>query len=284
MVTFREVAQVAVGDDVTSAQMIQLAGAINDRIRSGLGDPTRRIHFYMQAMGRQIRNPDSGGTLFPKVDELRMDYEHIEPSSGAEWPLTGPGDPEGSMCRRSSADCVFGSEAGGFDSEDLRLSDPMESGGVDMDYGTGSALDLWELGKRQRGAIDVAAGIIASPAFKAAQSHFAIIQSARSAHGNAYGGYQPVPEVLGTAATAPATPRQRHGCSSFSARLWMACRRSRLRVLQQQSGPRRGGAVLPRRPLRDLPVQRALTVLDWEDYVEGPTRSAAASPRRGETT
>lgn len=63
MVTFREVAQVAVGDNVTSAQMIQLAGAINDRIRSGLGDPTRRIHFYMQAMGRQIRNPDSGGTV-----------------------------------------------------------------------------------------------------------------------------------------------------------------------------------------------------------------------------
>ncbi len=271
MVTFREVAQVAVGDNVTSAQMIQLAGAINDRIRSGLGDPTRRIHFYMQAMGRQIRNPDSGGTLFPKVDELRMDYEHIEPSSGAEWPLTGPGDPEGINVSSILGGFVFGSESGGFDSEDLRLSDPVESGGVDMDYGTGSALDLWELGKRQRGAIDVTAGIVASPASKAAQSHFAIIQSARSPHGNAYGGYQPVPEVLGDCGD---------GTSDTEATPWVQLIFTPLvdglPTLTYEgycsANPDHVAAVLyyPGDRYEIYQYSGALTVLDWEDYVEGP--------------
>ena len=196
MITFRTASTVAVGDPVTSAEMIALANAINDRIRSGMGDPTRRIHFYLSAMSREIRNPDSSGTLFPSVDEFRQDYEHVPPSEG-EWPFTGPGEPEGVNVSTILGSHVFGNDALDVKAEDVRLADPME-GGVDLDFGTGSALELWELAKRQRGAADGTTGSVASPVFQAAKSHFAIIQSARSPHGNAYGGYIPTPEYLGS--------------------------------------------------------------------------------------
>lgn len=172
--------------------MIALANGINDRIKSGFGDPTRRIHFYLSAPFRQIRNPD--GTLFPPVDEFRSIYEHIPPNEYI-WPLTGPGESEGVNVSSIAGSFVFGNEILNVGSEDERLTNP-EAGGVDLDFGTGTAVELWELAKRQRGAIDLDTLAVASPVMDAAKSHFAIIQNARSQHGNAYGGYIPTPEFL----------------------------------------------------------------------------------------
>lgn len=194
MITFTRIPTVTAGDPVTSTEMIALADGINDRIKSGFGDATRRIHFYMAAIWRAIRNPDSSGFLFPPVDEFRFIYEHFQPTD-YEWPLTGPGEPEGTNVSNVMGSFVFGNETLDVSPEDDRLSNPM-AGGVDMDFGTGSALELWLLAKRQRGAIDLSTGAVASPAFDAAKSHFSIIQSARSQHGNAYGGYIPTPEYL----------------------------------------------------------------------------------------
>lgn len=194
MVTFTTVPTVAPGDSVTSTEMIALADAINDRIKSGFGDATRRIHFYLSAPFRQIRNPDSSGTLFPPIDEFRSIYEHFDPTDYT-WPLTGPGDPEGTNVSSIAGSFVFGNETLNVGSEDDRLTNP-EEGGVDIDAGTGTAAELWELAKRQRGAIDTGNSVVASPVFDAAKSHFAIIQNARSQHGNAYGGYIPTPEFL----------------------------------------------------------------------------------------
>lgn len=174
--------------------MIALANGINDRIKSGFGDATRRIHFYLSAPFRQIRN--SSGTLFPPVDEFRSIYEHIPPNEYT-WPLTGPGEEEGVNVSSIAGSFVFGNETLNVASEDERLTNP-EEGGVDLDFGTGSALELWELAKRQRGAIDPDSLVVASPVFNAAKSHFSIIQSARSQHGNAYGGYIPTPEYTGS--------------------------------------------------------------------------------------
>lgn len=195
MITFRRIPTVAVGDPVTHTEMVALADGINDRIRSGLGDPTRRIHYYLAAHQRQIRNPDAGGFLYPKVDEARSDYEHVGPRDG-EWPFTGPGEPEGVNVSATLGTYVFGAEAIGVLPEDERLSVPA-LGGLDLNPGTGTARDYWELAKRQRGAFDASTGAVASPSFAAAQSHFGIIQSSRSPHGNAYGGFQPTPEYLG---------------------------------------------------------------------------------------
>lgn len=196
MVTFTTIPTVEPGDPVTSTEMIALANGINDRIKSGFGDATRRIHFYLSAPFRQIRNPD--GTLFPPVDEFRSIYEHIPPDEYI-WPLTGPGESEGVNVSSIGGAFVFGNETLDVASEDERLTNP-ESGGVDLDFGTGTAVELWELAKRQRGAIDPSTLAVASPVMDAAKSHFAIIQSARSQHGNAYGGYIPTPEYTGACA------------------------------------------------------------------------------------
>lgn len=198
MITFRRIPHVQVGDPVTSVEMIALADGVRDRILSGLGDPTRRIHFYLSAASRQIRNPDGSGLLFPPVDEFRAGYEHVHPADSV-WPITGPGEPEGINVSSTLGSFVFGNEALNVSSEDARLTDPVE-GGIDLDPGTGTPLEIWQLAKRQRGAIDPEAGAVASPAFAAAQSHFAIIQSERSPHGNSYGGFVPTPEFLGSCA------------------------------------------------------------------------------------
>lgn len=269
MHTFTRVPTVAPGNTVTAVEMSALADAVNDRIRSGLGDPTPRIHYYLQAISRQIRNPDSGGTLFPAVDEARQDYSHTAPADG-EWPLTGPGEPEGTNVASILGAFVFGSEALGVDSEDIRLADP-GAGGIDMNFGSGSARELWELAKRQRGAIDIATGTIASPAFAAAQSHFAIIQSSRSPHGNAYGGYQPVPELLGDCGD---------GTSDTEPTPWVELKFSSLKEDLPDltfegycsSNPAHVAAVLyfPGVQYQIWKYDGTVTILNWEDYIEGP--------------
>lgn len=196
MITFRRIPTVAVGDPVTAVEHIAMANGINDRMLSGLGDPTRRIQYFLSSASRQIRNPDSSGFLFPPVDEFRAGYEHVKPSD-YQWPLTSADNPEGTNVSSILGAFVFGNEILDVDSEDIRLSDPLE-GGVDMDFGSGTAREIWELAKRQRGAIDLSSGAVASPVFHAAKSHFSIIQSARSPHGNAYGGYVPTPQYLGS--------------------------------------------------------------------------------------
>lgn len=273
MITFKRVAEVAVGDPVTSADVVALADAVNDRIKSGLGDPTARIHFYLSAMQRQIRNPDSGGTLFPAVDEARRDYEHLDPSDGHEWPLTGPGEPEGTNVASILGAYVFGSDALGLDAEDQRLAEPTV-GGVDLDFGTGTARELWELAKRQRGAIDTATGAIASPVFNAAKSHFSIIQSAVSQHGNAYGGYLPVPEDLsGTYTCADGTATSE---PSPHVQLIFSPLKDGLPTLTFEGYcpeiPTHVAFVLyfPNESYWIVQFDGTITVLSWEDYIEGP--------------
>lgn len=270
MITFKRVAEVAVGDPVTSADVVALAEAVNDRIKSGLGDPTARIHFYLSAMQRQIRNPDSGGTLFPPVDEARQDYEHLDPADGHEWPLTGPGEPEGTNVSSILGAYVFGSDALGLDAEDQRLAEPAV-GGVDLNFGSGTAIELWELAKRQRGAIDTATGAVASPVFNAAKSHFSIIQSASSPHGNAYGGYQPIPELLGDCGD---------GTSTTEPTPWVQLKFSALKPGLPNltfegycsSNPDHVATVLyfPGDAYWVVKYDGSITVLSWEDYIEGP--------------
>lgn len=256
---------VATGDAVTSSDMASLADAVNDRLKSGFGDATRRIHFYLASIWRQIRNPDASGNLFPPVDEFRQVYEHLPPTEYT-WPLTGPGEPEGTNVSSIIGSFVFGNETLNVGAEDARLSDPME-GGVDLDLGTGSAFELWELAKRQRGAIDLDAGGIASPVFNAAKSHFAIIQNARSPHGNAYGGYIPTPEYLG-ACTNPDedgtfqlifTPVV-DGLPTLTFEGFCESEPTHVATILRYPGDR----------YEIVQNNGTVTVLDWAEYIEGP--------------
>src|ERR1051325_11721875 len=116
MITFTKAPTVAVGDPVTSTQFATLAKAFNDRLRSGLGDPTWRIHYYWLSLFRQVRNSDEGGFLFPPLAEFfTAGYQVLDPTQG-DWPVTGPGEPEGSNVACQIMAYVFGADAIALDS------------------------------------------------------------------------------------------------------------------------------------------------------------------------
>jgi hypothetical protein len=188
---------VATGDRITSTQFSRLADAFNQRLVSGLGDGPWRVYFYWLSMFRQVRNPDETGTAFPPNDEFFQIYQLINPTE-SEWPVTGPGDPEGANVASQMNAFVFGAEAANLDEESDRLpewlvaTDPMPS-----------QAEIWEAAKSQRGGYDPDSGGIASPSYDSAREHWKIRYSRTSPHGNSYGGFLPEPEVSGTGCEDP---------------------------------------------------------------------------------
>ena len=209
-VSFPRVTQVAPGQPFSSSNLVSLANGINARLVSGLAEPWR-IVFYFYSATTQIRNPS--GYLFPSRGEFLEFYQSVLPTE-AEWPLSPPGTEEGANIASFMPAFVFGAEALNLNNEAVRLSDPL-AGGVPLSissaYTAGSARYNWELGKYQRGAYDRTTGLIFSPTFTAARSHFAIVSAGVSEHGKSYGGYAPTPELAspnecagsGSTTTAP---------------------------------------------------------------------------------
>jgi hypothetical protein len=200
-VTFPRVHQVAPGQPFSSSNLVSLANGINERLVSGLAEPWR-IAFYFYSALLQIRNPS--GYLFPARGEFLEFYQSVLPTE-AEWPLSPPGTEEGANIASFMPAFVFGAEALDLNNEAVRLSDPLAGGvplSISSGYTAGSARYNWELGKYQRGAYDRTTGLIFSPTFTAARSHFAIVSAGTSEHGKSYGGYAPTPENLGEC-TAP---------------------------------------------------------------------------------
>jgi len=195
MFTYTRAIVPAPGDPVSSRVYASQARAMNDRVKLGPSVPWRIVWSLFQAF-RQIRNPDSSGFLFPTQAEFFEVFQMLAKNS-AEYPATGPGDPEGANLASAMPAFVYGNATAGVDSEDLRISDP-GSGGIDMDAGGGSPEELWTLAKRQRGAIDPLTGGMGAPALTAAASHSYLRQNPTSATAAAcWGDYLPGPEYLG---------------------------------------------------------------------------------------
>lgn len=198
-IEFPRAPTVAAGDRITSTQFAQLADAFNTRLVSGLGDGPWRVFFYWLSMFRQVRNPDATGTAFPPNDEFFQIYQLLNPTE-SEWPVSGPGDPEGANLASQMNAFVFGSEAFDLDEESNRLpewlvaAEPMPS-----------QAEIWEAGKDQRGGFDPDSGGLASPAYDSAREHWKIRYSRTSMHGNSYGGFLPDPELAATTCEDPDT-------------------------------------------------------------------------------
>lgn len=205
-VSFTRAPTVAAGDAITSTQLRSLARAFNDRLRSGIGDPTFRIQQYFFNLARQFRNPASNGLSFPSLAEWFEYYIHLAP--GFEWAGIGdPGDYEGANLASLLGAFVFGNPS--VESEADRTNV------VALDP-TGSTLqDYWELGKKQRGGYDPTTGNQWVPALTAAESHFRIVQPQGSFHGKSWGGYLPLPTKLGDCGDEDQTPNYQYRFTSL---------------------------------------------------------------------
>lgn len=194
--TFTRAPRVAPGDPILGEDFRALALAFNDRLRSGIGDPTYRIHQLVFNLFRQARLPDATGSLWPGLGEALEFYAHFDPRRTAlEWPVSGPGEPEGANLANPLMQFVFGVPELGLADEEARLT----ASGFSLELPGGrkpvSLEDFWELAKWQRGAVDPNSGAQSAPAMAAAQSIFAFAFPANSPMGKSYGGYFPDPEV-----------------------------------------------------------------------------------------
>jgi len=191
---FTQALLVEPGEEVKSRHMASMAAAINSRLLSGVGDGMLRVAFYwFGGCFRQIRNPDASFNLYPAQAEFFHFYQMLNPKD-AQWPESGPGDPEGTNVANPMVAYLQGSEALGMESERLRLA-YMPTGFLDDAPLT--AWRLWRLGAAQAGAYDMSTGQLASPAFEVARSYAWVRSSLLSPHGNAFGGWIPHPEYHG---------------------------------------------------------------------------------------
>lgn len=188
-ITFPRVAEVEVGEPVSSRHLAQLAEAINARLRSGLGDGAYRLVQYWLNAFRQIRNPDALGN-FPSQAEFFTTYQQLGPEWS--WPDAGPGDFEGVNVSSFAPSYVFGNSQGNVYDEKTRLV----IDGVPVSV-AGSASAAWQLAKEQRGAYDPQTRGVACPAFTAAMSYSALTRGQYTPHGQSYGGFYPIPDALG---------------------------------------------------------------------------------------
>jgi len=268
-ITFTRAPMVQPGEVITASQVAAQDAAFNDRLRSGLGDPCKRIAYWFMTMARQARNPDASGFLWPANQEFLEFYQMLEPEHG-DWPVTGPGEPEGANVASTMNAFVYGVEAAGVAGEEGRLSQ------VDVSPGAASTLEgIWNIAKGQRGGYDPATGALASPTWRAAREHWGLVQGSTSPHGNAYGGFLPGPEKIGDCVSDQAPPPEN------LLYFWTRLDGSGERVEFAGSCPGTPGhvAYVARTPEADVIWTWAadggfgLTTLPTNEWIEGPYES-----------
>lgn len=183
--------RVAAGQPVTSTQSAGLARSLNYRTLSGLGNMHWRLGYFWDKLVTQMRNPSADGFRWAPQREWHDIYAYLQPESGAEWPVTGPGEPEGSNLANVMCQFVFGSpylygEADRLSIVPMRLPDGRKPA---------TPWEIHLLSKFQRGVIDPRDGSQYVPAIEAAESFLRVVTPPYSSHGKSYGGYAPTPEL-----------------------------------------------------------------------------------------
>lgn len=182
-ITFKKSPIVKIGDRLKSSDVADQAEAMNSRLRSGCAEPWR-IVYYFASLFRQIRNAD--GDLIPPNLEFFKIYQHINPTD-ATWPDAAPGDPAGVNVASVLGGYIYGvdpslkSESEVLDAVPLVIPGSLEQPSKPHEH--------WLLSKFQRGTIDVAAGVSASPMLDAGDQFWKNYQGPASPHGNAFGSY-----------------------------------------------------------------------------------------------
>lgn len=178
---------------ITSLDHFSMSKAVNDRVRNGPADCSRRIHQYILGLFRQVRNPSEplglpGTEQWPALAEWQETYAYVPTDD--KWPAAPPGDFEGPNLASQAMAFLFGNPQ--IFGEGTRINEEMSGSltGPDTPYG------LWEAAKLQRGGYNPSTGDQHAPMFEAAQTHLQLTQPKWSFHGKSYGGIQPVPEAF----------------------------------------------------------------------------------------
>lgn len=201
--TFTRVNQVSPGDEIKGSQLKQMADAFNDRLRSGIADPTYRIHHYFLSAWRQIRSGE--GLTFPANSEFLESYMHVSPSQGSYPEPYFHG--EGGM----NPGNVFIQFVAGLPASVGILQDERR---INIDVSNPSTLrGKWELGKRQRGFYDPATEGFNAPAVQAADAYQSIFGN--SVNDKAYGGFNQQGLVGSVLAKTDADSLGRIGLNAF---------------------------------------------------------------------
>lgn len=188
MQTFTTAPTFSSGSDITVANHISMADAFNDRLKSGIGEGSKRIFQYIYSLVRNHRNPTED-SAFPFGAEWLESYATTTEST---LPNVQAGTYNGPNVNNPMNAFIFGS--GDFASEATRLDQ------VSLYHGTGNfKIDKWIMAANQRGAYDPNTGNGYTPALDAALSASFIKYDGRSFFGKSYGGYMPVPRLALTA-------------------------------------------------------------------------------------
>ena len=193
---FTQAREVTAGQPIRAGDLASVAQGINSRRWSGIGDWNYRLAYYFHVgLFRKPRNDD--GDLATPESEFWNFYQMLRPED-AEWPTTGPGEPQGANLANHLNAFVLGSEALSLDSERIRIEAvPVELAAREDPADPLVAADIWELGKAQRGAFDPTTGDYGSPMFTLGVSYGYIRGSLTGTHGLSYGGYFPRPNNAG---------------------------------------------------------------------------------------
>jgi hypothetical protein len=189
-VRFRAAPTVKKGDPITSRERNGQAGALIDKMVSGLGDPTFRIAQALLGLAGSLRNTDASGNLQAPIHEWLSLYQFVDPAE-ATYPDAGPGEPEGINVVTPLGAFKDGNEAMGVWAEADRLNNfPLM---LDGSVIPAKDSEWWELAKLQRGFYDPATGGVGSPSFNAARAHLGIRYGRDSFHGTSFASYSAVP-------------------------------------------------------------------------------------------
>ena len=178
MITFPRAPRVASGDPVTAQGLIDLADAVNARLRSGLGDPGWRRAWYYLSLFRDLIQ-----------DRGNADFFHRWQMRTEPWPTAPVGWTDGVNQSSPIGAFVHGISPEILESEAERLSIPLAS--ADM-----PPIQQLQIGYEQRGGWDPVTGAISAPAMLAARSYAGLCYSLVSPYLAGYGGWQPTPESM----------------------------------------------------------------------------------------
>lgn len=196
MLTYTQAPGFISGSWMLASEQVQLAEAFNSRLRGGVADPTRRIHFYVLNNYRKVRIDGFSETPLSQltgIGEWSMYYSHIDYDvASSKWPRAEANDYYGANGACPSMQFIFGASSG----DATMAGEGNTLSAMGLMFSPGSDYQNWQNAKQQRGAYDPTSGSAHVPMFQLAQSHSMITTYGWSNHGKSYGGFLPMPRIL----------------------------------------------------------------------------------------